>query len=183
MRNFFLTLAIACMAIMPTMAQENKTEKKQLTPEERLERKANAMSAKMMLDDATKAKFVPMYQEYLKELEEARPNKETAPKPCQELTENEISEQMEKRFDTEQKRLDIEKKYYKKFKTVLNARQLQQVYCKKEDGKRAHAKFPPRMNFKNDKALKRGPQNMCQCQDACPGNKDNCANKECPNNK
>ena len=63
MKKIIMSLAIAFMAIMPTMAQDNKVEKKQLTPEERFERKANALSDKMMLDDATKAKFVPMYTE------------------------------------------------------------------------------------------------------------------------
>lgn len=146
-----MSLAIAFMAIMPTMAQNNKVEKKQLTPEERFERKANALSDKMMLDDATKAKFVPMYTEYLKEFKEVCPNKEVAKKPCSELTEKEISERIEKRFDARQKRLDVEKKYYKKFKTVLNARQLQQVFCKNGKGKRACAKFSPRMNCKTTK--------------------------------
>lgn len=188
MKKIIMSLAIAFMAIMPTMAQNNKVEKKQLTPEERFERKANALSDKMMLDDATKAKFVPMYTEYLKELKDVCPNKEVAKKPCSELTEKEISERIEKRFDAKQKRLDVEKKYYKKFKTVLNARQLQQVFCKNGKGKRACAKFSPRMNCKNNKAFKRGPQNMRQCKGVCPGNQENCAgkecnNKECPNNK
>ncbi len=182
MKKIFMTLAIACMAIMPSMAQNNKVEKKQLTPEERFERKANALSDKMMLDDATKAKFVPMYQEYLKELKEVCPNKEVAKKPCSELTEKEISERMEKCFDAKQKRLDIEKKYYKKFKTILNARQLQQVFCKNGKGKRAACgKFAPRMNNKNNKAFMRGPLNMPPCQGACPDGNANCSNKECNN--
>ncbi|MEF2620570.1 MAG: hypothetical protein U0M48_00285, partial [Xylanibacter rarus] len=95
MKKIIMSLTIAFMAIMPTMAQNNKVEKKQLTPEERFERKANALSDKMMLDDAAKAKFVPMYTEYLKELKDVCPNKEVAKKPCSELTEKEISERIE----------------------------------------------------------------------------------------
>lgn len=38
MKKIIMSLAIAFMAIMPTMAQDNKVEKKQLTPEERFER-------------------------------------------------------------------------------------------------------------------------------------------------
>lgn len=75
MKKIFMTLAIACMAVMPIMAQNNKVAKQQLTPEQRTEHKANALSDRMMLDDATKAKFVPMYKEYLNELNNVCPVK------------------------------------------------------------------------------------------------------------
>lgn len=176
-----MTFAIVCMAIVPSTAQNNNAGKKQFTPEQRMERKANALSDKMMLDDATKAKFVPMYQDYLKELKETSPAKADIKKPCSELTEKEINERIEKRFDTKQKRLDIEKKYYKKFKTVLNARQLQQIFCDKGKAKRAYGKLATRMNGKNHKMFKRGPHKMLHCQGVCPDNKANCSNKECDN--
>lgn len=175
-----MIMAIACMAIIPSMAQNNRAEKKHLTTEQRIENKANVLSNKMMLDDATKAKFVPMYKEYLKELNDVCPKKDITKKTCTELTEKEISERLEKRFDTKQKRLDIEKKYYKKFKTVLNARQLQQIFCKNLKGKHACNKPAMHMN-RGSKALKPGQPRMGQCQGTCPGDKTNCSNNKCSN--
>lgn len=186
MKKIIMTLAIACMAVMPTMAQNNKVARQQLTPEQRTERKANALSDRMMLDDATKAKFVPMYQEYMNELNEVCPSKGELRKPCSELSDKEISERIEKGFDMKQKRLDIEKKYYKKFKSVLNARQLQKIFCNKENMIRPFGKMTPRMNFKGNKALKCGKKDMRNCEGACPAkaekcNKNECSKKECPN--
>ncbi|WP_418552029.1 hypothetical protein [Prevotella sp.] len=186
MKKIFMTLAIACMAVMPIMAQNNKVAKQQLTPEQRTEHKANVLSDRMMLDDATKAKFVPMYKEYLNELNNVCPVKMDMGKTCSELTEKEISERIEKRFEMKQKRLDIQKKYYKKFKSVLNARQLQQIFCNKGQKKRPFGKMTPRMNFKGNKALKCNKKNMRNCEGACRAkggncNNNECTNKECPN--
>lgn len=183
MKKIIMTLAIACMAVMPSMAQNNKVARLQLTPEQKTEQKANALSDRMMLDDATKAKFVPMYKEYLNELNNACPKNMDMKKPCSELTEKEISERIEKRFDMKQKRLDIEKKYYKKFKNVLNARQLQQIFCNKEKGMRKCGQFAPNISLKKNKTQRCGQQNMRSCKGSCQGNNNGCINNSCDNNK
>lgn len=133
MKKILMTLAVVCMAIMPVGAQTNNNNTKQrLTPEQRMERRAENLSRRMLLDDAAKAKFVPMYQEYLKEMQAVCPLQNDAEKKCKaDLTDKELEERMEQCFDARQKRLDIDKKYYKKFKTVLNARQMEQVFCRK----------------------------------------------------
>lgn len=124
-----MTLAVICMAFMPVGAQNKENAKQKLTPEQRIERQAENLSRRMLLDDATKAKFVPLYQEYMKEMQSVCPLQNNAQKKTKaELTDKELEERMEQCFDARQKRLDVEKKYYKKFKSVLNIRQLDQVF-------------------------------------------------------
>ena len=69
-----------------------------------------------------------LYKEYMEALKAVRPERNAGAKRGAELTDKEIEESIEKNFETRQKRLDVEKTYYKKFKSVLNARQLKQLF-------------------------------------------------------
>ena len=44
------------------------------------------------------------------------------------MTDAEIEKAIQDRFDARQKALDVQKKYFKKFKEVLNAKQLEKVF-------------------------------------------------------
>lgn len=128
MKKILMIVAVASMTVLPSMAQKNIAGRQKLTPEQRVERRAEDLSRRMLLDDAAKAKFLPLYQEYMNELKNVVPAPETDKKPVSELTDKEIEARIEQGFDIRQKRLDLEKKYYKKFKGILNARQLQMVF-------------------------------------------------------
>ena len=120
--------------------RENK-ERQMLTPEQRAERKADHISAKLMLDDATSAQFKSIYKDY--EAEKAEVNKKYLPnrpervdgeKPeKKELSDNELESKMKNGFAHRKAILDIEEKYYGKFRTILNPRQVAMVY--KTDGR------------------------------------------------
>ena len=102
-----MTLAVICMAFMPVGAQNKENAKQKLTPEQRIERQAENLSRRILLDDATKAKFVPLYQEYMKEMQSVCPLQNNAQKKTKaELTDKELEERMEQCFDARQKRLD-----------------------------------------------------------------------------
>ena len=61
--------AVGSLSAQPRQKQtETKAEKPRLTEEERIQRQANRMSAELMLDDKTSAKFTDVYQQYLKRL-------------------------------------------------------------------------------------------------------------------
>ncbi len=165
------TILIACVAMFATtsaMAQEQtRTKIADMTREQRVEMKAQMFAKKLMLDDATKAKFLPMYVSYQNELYKSLPTevrekmearkevgkriaadrkrtrdgKDYADKRmhrkgvhkgrrehrmCEEFdgkTDAEVKAMIEKRFATQQARLDINKKYFKKFNRILTVKQ------------------------------------------------------------
>lgn len=111
-----------CTAVSAQETQ--KKEVRKFNPEMRAKHVADAL----LLDDAAQAKFVPLYQEYMKALAECRtPRTRRAPEA--KVTEKELDEQMKLRFESEQKRLDVQKNYYDKFKKIMTVRQVQKLYA------------------------------------------------------
>ncbi len=128
MKRMMIALALASMTLLPAAAQQNeKGDRQRPAPTETSEGKAESMASRLMLDDDTKAKFVPIYREYLGEL--AAIDSTTArPAKGAETTDEQLLESIEQNFDKRQKQLDTERKYYKQLKSVLNARQLRQIF-------------------------------------------------------
>ena len=126
--KFLMILAAVVMMSSAVCAQEKKQAP---TPEQRIEKRVERMQKKLMLDDATAAKFAPIYKEYLQAKFAARPvcNK------CDNPTDAQIKENIANRLDAQEKAVDVEKKYYKKLSSILSGRQLQQIFCK--DNKKA----------------------------------------------
>ena len=130
MKKMFLGVAFALAALMPVNAQRN-AKAQNISPEQAIEMRTNRMAKRLMLDDATTAKFAPIYKEYLTELQECTkncPNAANCPangQKCAAMTDADIEKCIEQRFDMQQKKLDIRKNYYKKLKSVLNMKQMQ----------------------------------------------------------
>lgn len=108
-------------------APAHKRAKQKPTPEQMMDMYVKMMEEKLVMDDATAAKFTPLYREYLQAMRDCRPavNKEVKKA---EMTDAEIEKAIQDRFDARQKALDVQKKYFKKFKEVLNAKQLEKVF-------------------------------------------------------
>ncbi len=159
------TILIASLALLATssaMAQEGRAKMSDMTREQRVELKAQMVAKKLMIDDATKAKFIPMYISFENDLYNALPaeakqkmkarreaRKDSADKIAAEgsrpahrmhsqptcgkmggLPENfegktdaEVKEMIENHFTAQQNRLDVTKKYYKKFSGILTVKQ------------------------------------------------------------
>ena len=129
-RNFFLVAAMTLfMAGSQAMAQTTTTGNKKVDPAELLNRRCNRMCTEMKLDDATSAKFTPLYKEYLNELKACRP---TRPAECKNGTCTDAQRKacIENRLDCRENMVKVQKKYYKQFEKILNAQQLQTVFCK-----------------------------------------------------
>ena len=163
--KFLMILAAVVMMSGAVCAQEKKQA---LTPEQRIEKRVQRMQKKLMLDDATVAKFAPIYKEYLQEKFAARP----VCKKCDNPTDAQIKENIGKRIDAQQKALDIEKKYYKKLSSVLSGRQLQQIFCK--DNKKAAIGKNKRASF--GKGGKQAPRFGGKRGPKCPVKKNCCPN-------
>lgn len=94
-----------------------------------LEKRCQRLEAQLSLDEATAAKFTPLYKEYVLALKAVHPArcKRDSQKQC---SDKDKIARIEKRFDTQQKMLDTQKKYFEKFKKILNARQLETLFCR-----------------------------------------------------
>ena len=128
-----LLLAFAVIAFMGNaqlFAQDapKTNQRPKLDMNELLEKRCQRMEAQLVLDDATAAKFAPIYKEYLQELRACHPHAGEYTKKCDRTDAERISN-MEKSFDIRQKMLDTQKKYYNKLKNILNARQLETIFC------------------------------------------------------
>ncbi len=102
----------------------------------------NQVVKALMLDDATAAKFTPVYMQYLKELSECRTGNSRKPKAKNTATSEKAQEPKEKpmptdaevekaikdRFAQSRKMLDIREKYYDEFRKILSPKQIMKIY-------------------------------------------------------
>ena len=66
----YVVLAVLFMGSQMTLSaheKDNKEKKQRPTPEQMMQMQTNQMVKALMLDDATAAKFTPIYEKYLKE--------------------------------------------------------------------------------------------------------------------
>ena len=123
---------------------DNKQKKQRPTPEQMVQMQTKQIVNTLMLDDATAAKFTPVYEKYLKELRECRmmnfkprarkdaaqgteanTAKETR-KPV--MTDAEIAKMLKDQFAQSRKMLDIREKYYNEFSKILSQKQIMKIY-------------------------------------------------------
>ncbi|MDN0051409.1 hypothetical protein QVN91_00210 [Bacteroides caecigallinarum] len=162
-----MAVSISSFSVMAQNAQDvpaQRRVKQKPTPEQMMDRHVKMMEKKLVMDDATAAKFTPLYKEYLQAMKDCRPAECVKAKKA-EMTDAEIEQAIQNRFDARQKALDVQKKYFKKFKEVLNAKQLQKVFQQPcMDGK-----MNPDM--RDHKMMKRGDKPGCMNRphcDKCP---------------
>ena len=86
----------------------------------------NGGNISLMLDDATAAKFTPVYQAYQKEMRECRLPR--LKKKSNEMTDEEIAQEIERQFTQGRKVIDVKEMYYKEFKKILTMKQIREVY-------------------------------------------------------
>lgn len=132
MRKLMMAVCFALLAGSTLSAQEGGNTPRMRTNPEQM---AKRMAGKLMLDDETSAKFIPLYEDYMQKLSECRvPKKEKGSQAAQ--SDKDIDENIKARFSAQEKRLDVQKSYYDKFKKVLTMRQVQQLYERPDMGSR-----------------------------------------------
>ena len=67
-----MALFLGSQITLSAQNKDNKEKKQRPTPEQMMQMQTNQMVRALMLDDATAAKFTPIYEKYLKELRECR---------------------------------------------------------------------------------------------------------------
>lgn len=114
MKQLVKTLLIAIMIMVSgTMAMAQTGNMQKLSREELAVKQAQYIAHELALDEAASDKYVEVYCQYQRDLWNIGPRKS--------LT----TEQM---FDRSQQILDLRKKYYKKYKSFMTERQIEQAY-------------------------------------------------------
>lgn len=154
MKTKFIYVVLAVLflgSLLPASAQDAgaKPKKQRFTPEQMVQFQTNQMVKALLLDDATAAKFTPMYEKYLNEIRECRMMNhkfrlgqngareagvkaaKDAPKPV--MTDAEIAKMLKDQFAQSRKMLDVREKYYNEFSKILSQKQILKIY-KQERG-------------------------------------------------
>ena len=141
----YVIMAVLLMGSQMTLSAQNtdnKQKKQRPTPEQMVQMQTKQIVNTLMLDDATAAKFTPVYEKYLKELRECRmmnrkPRTEKAQgteagakkegqRPS--MTDDEIATMLRNQFTQSRKMLDVREKYYNEFSKILSQKQILKIY-------------------------------------------------------
>lgn len=160
---FLMMLAAIVMGSQVTLfAQEKKgakPERRQFNKEQMLEIQCNQIIKGLALDDATTAKFIPVYKQYMEEMRATRhmgayrnianrtaADKQT-PKPLP--TDAEVEQVIKARFAQSRKILDVREKYYNEFRKFLSPKQIQKMYnMEKHNGDKFRKEMRKRQGMK-----------------------------------
>ncbi|WP_300763362.1 hypothetical protein [uncultured Bacteroides sp.] len=158
-----MAVSISSFSVMAQNAQDvpaQRRVKQKPTPEQMMDRHVKMMEKKLVMDDETAAKFTPLYKEYLQAMKDCRLAECVKAKKA-EMTDAEIEQAIQNRFDARQKMLDVQKKYFKKFNELLNAKQLEMVFQQPCMG----GKMKPGMQ--NHKMMRHGDRPGCMERHDC----------------
>lgn len=114
-------------------AQEKEQAKERPTFEQMAQMKAERIANELALDDKTAEKFIQTYKEYLIENRNLRNggHKEAAGTPGERKgfkSDADVEKMLLGKFDQRQKKLDLDKKYYEKFRKFLGPKQIMKMY-------------------------------------------------------
>lgn len=141
----YVVLAVLLMGSQMTLSaqnSDNKERKQRPTQQQMMRMQVDQMVKTLMLDDATAAKFTPVYEKYLKESRECRmmnhkPRAEkdkatatdaNAKKERPSMTDDEIATMLRNQFTQSRKMLDVREKYYNEFSKILSQKQILKIY-------------------------------------------------------
>ena len=146
MNVFYVAAMSLLLCGSQTIAQNNAVHGEKHCPAntgERIKTKAERVTDRLMLDDQTAARFKPMYESYLKELQECRtecPRIRQDAANVNRLSDKELEKRFKEHLKNERKRLDIRENYYAKFSKILTQKQVMTVLYPKGHGHRhSHA--------------------------------------------
>ena len=119
-----MMLVVALMLVSVNSFAQNANDKQRLNREQLSEKQAKYIANELMLDNETTAKFVNVYTQCQKEVWALGPR----PRRNANGNEEQIEQNIKKRFEMSEKILDIRQKYYKEYSKFLTQKQIQRVY-------------------------------------------------------
>ncbi|MDR2650980.1 MAG: hypothetical protein LBC68_01520 [Prevotellaceae bacterium] len=153
-----LILLLSAILCFSAVAQQKFTKNKDFkngekpNKEEIIEKKCKKMADKLMLDDATAAKFTPVYKNYLNELSENRDVKKW--NKNDEVNDSEIDKAVQDNFAKSRKMIEVREKYYNEFRKFLTAKQTKTV-IKTQFGKKLREKRLANANDSRHQSVKK----------------------------
>ncbi|BCS85900.1 MULTISPECIES: DUF3826 domain-containing protein [Prevotella] len=134
MKKYLFMVMVAVMMLsgsntVNAQVAQNGKERVHLTVDQIIQKRTEKMVQTLMLDDATSAKFIPVYSEYLKEKMECRSMKPRhMGMDINTKTDAEVDQMIQDNFAQSHKILDIREKYYAKFHKFLTPKQIMKIY-------------------------------------------------------
>lgn len=126
-----LILALSAILAVNISAQEQQKEGvagKPLSSEEKVELQIKHLSRELMLSEQQTQKFAVTFREYAAAKEKLFPKKaKKMVEQGKELTDAELDQLAKQRFECKKKFVDLQVKFYDKFRKDLSARQVQKV--------------------------------------------------------
>lgn len=113
---------------------QKRREHKKVSQAERREHHIKFVVKMLELDDATAAKFTPVYRKYLEEKAALhRTGMANKKNEKGEMTEAKAAQIVKDRLTISRKLLDTREKYYKKFGNIITAMQVKKIYDMEQD--------------------------------------------------
>lgn len=136
MKTRIIILAICLLGSQFLMnAQPKEQTKERPTFDQMAQMRAERMAGELALDDKTAEKFIQTYKDYLienRDLYRAQNQRKTEAKTPGERKTFKSDADVEKmllgRFDQRQKKLDLDKKYYDKFRKFMGPKLIMKMY-------------------------------------------------------
>ena len=119
-----MMLVVALMLVSVNSFAQNANDKQRLNREQLSEKQAKYIANELMLDNETTDKFVNVYTQCQKEVWALGPR----PRRNANGNEEQIEQNIKKRFEMSEKILDIRQKYYKEYSKFMTQKQIQRVY-------------------------------------------------------
>ncbi len=119
-----MMLVIAMTMFTVNSFAQAPNNKQRLTREQLSEKQAKYIANDLALDDETTAKFINTYTQCQKEIWTLGPR----PRRNGNNNEEQIGQNIKKRFEMSEKILDIRQKYYKEYSKFMTQKQIQRVY-------------------------------------------------------
>ena len=129
MKQLFKTALMAFVMLFATtsvMAQTKNAENQTAKRERLAKTQAQYIAGQLGLDNATRDKYVTTFMDYHKELWVI--GRKPVQRKGKELTDAEVKQNMENRFEHSEKILALRKKYYKKYSQFLTPQQIERAY-------------------------------------------------------
>ena len=119
-----MMLVIAMTMFTVNSFAQAPNKKQRLTREQHKKKQAKYIANDLALDDETTARFINTYTQCQKEIWALG----SRPRRDDNNNEEQIGQNIKKRFEMSEKILDIRQKYYKEYSKFLTQKQIQRVY-------------------------------------------------------
>ena len=158
--KIILSTAVISAGSFSSFAQPGPEGTKK-SPEEFISEHAGHIADELALDDSTREKFIGTFCRFHEEMHRLLnvPDKNNRPGDVRaqeksSLSDKEIDRKIRDRFERRQKILDLQVRYYDKYRKFLNPRQVQKVY----EMQHMHRDFNPGFRGCCDPSMHKGPR-------------------------